>query len=954
MKKLFFLLLSVTGFFAAPAAEPLWRDGTTRWAVVCSPDADIVVQHAAEEIAEALGKCSGASFETLDYVPGGRPSIIVGARKDSLIKPLAAKLGLPEEVREREDVVIRTAKSGQLIIAGVRPRACLNAAEHFLREYVGVRFLWMGEEGAFYPKRRTFSLPEKIDWKYNPAIRWRGFHLCGQWYRHEEFREWMSRNMLNTHKHSNHMHPEYCGFEKYAGGAVLDFYNKEAAKHFAAHPEWFALVSGKRNSCHLCYSNHDSVETLADSLDKRALASLEKAICFVMYGSDNIYFCECPECRSVGTITSMFGYYNAMAAEMKKRHPAIHLWGLAYSGGPDAPNCKIDYCENLDIATYNKCNHHLMNDPTCPPNVKLLRQFEDWKKLRTKYGLKMSLGEYRYDFDVFELQKSSQLTPNFTVMHDAVKTAVKYEHVTMVPEIGLTPKNGPAIEVCAVLNRLPIAYFALSAWNPELTPQAFLEDATKTVWGPAWKPIYDYYLTLDQAWTDCKIHTLILKPPSTVAASFIKPPTVAAAKKCFAEAAAILKTATAGEEYPTFDPARAKAELDFEMAAFRRWEAIAGVQRGERPRIALPQTDGDEPGCEARKLVGEDGKESKLAVKCGWDPAKREIIVRWEGAGKRQIASGLHLEATFLPGLDGKRLVFGTRSGAKQEATSLSADGAPDRSWKPKWKIDLGEKAVVMRLPMDAIESGLDVNKTVGALFTAGTKRGKTDAAYPSLESDLGALLEFSRHAAADRPALVWLGCPSRSGSAAALVDQAAKCGWKAVVTDDDGEFRKALGSAEMVLMIHPEKENLLSDGAWKALRKRVKDEGLLLGAFSNWNMKLEKGFGDPSFAFKVIAVQAKFASAHKFEYIAEGDWGTKVYPIAETLKRGSGATYLFEPVKKDVWTTLAAQYNKEPGKPPVPCISIRDYGKGRVVVFGAANCLNKFGLMTNLKATLR
>lgn len=931
------------------AVEPLWSNHRAQWAVVRSKDAGVVVDYAASEIKTALDACSGGDFEILDRIPAGRSSIIIGSMNDFLIKPAAEKLGLVEDDNER--VVIRMTKNGQLIIAGNSPKAALDASYHFLRKYIGVRYLWPGEEGTFYPKTASKQLPENIEWSYSPKIRWRGFHLCGEWYRAQDYREWMCRNSMNIHCHPGWSQPEQLGLVADGGGHILALYGRE---DFEQHPEWFALLNGSRCNKNLCFSNRNAAKAVTDKLDKWLSHTHSDLLYYNMFAADNIEFCECPECAKRSNSSNLFQFHQWVASALKMKHPEVRFAGLAYSEYLQPPQIRLDICDMIQIATHNKCNHHLIGDKSCPWNVKLTQLFQNWRLYREKnhYGNKMIFGEYGYEFDIYLDKGIAQFTPLFTLIEDSVRTAVKYDHTLVIPEIPLSPAAGPPIEVGAYVNRLPLAYYALAMWDPSLSADEYLRDTAKTIWGPAWEPMYKYFVLLDRAWRGVRSHTLILKNPLSVAGQFLRPETDRTARQRLAEAARLLADAnadTARLEFPAFDPKRAKEALDFEKALLGRWEGYSGVQRGERPRLALPTCISGKPDCESKRLVKADGKPSNYSVKCGWNPDTREIIVYWEGLDKKMPKANLHADVTLIPGTDGTRFVFTSHGDGIKSAVRLFANGASGGGWNPDWSVEVTDASMLMRIPMDEISAGLDVNKSISVIFTAGLKEGENDAFYPESSVDNGAILEFSRHYASDKPAAIWLGCPSREkGLKNQIVDDAARHGWKAVVTDDDAEFREALKDAKLIWIRHCEHENRLSSTAWKMIRRKVRQDGAVLGCSSLWPMPIDKCLGDDSFALKWVNLESQPAGARKFESVADGSWGTAVYPIATTLRNGISACYAFEPVKRKKWDILATQFNVS-GRPPVPCIMSRKFGVGDVVVFGLANSLDCFGLLTNI-----
>ena len=81
----------------------------------------------------------------------------------------AMRLGL--EHLDYDGFIICTRYRGnipQLIIAGRTPVGTYNGVNYFLREYVGVQWLFPGELGEIVPKKTSTSIPAELDDKQEP------------------------------------------------------------------------------------------------------------------------------------------------------------------------------------------------------------------------------------------------------------------------------------------------------------------------------------------------------------------------------------------------------------------------------------------------------------------------------------------------------------------------------------------------------------------------------------------------------------------------------------------------------------------------------------------------------------------------------------------------------------------------------------------------------------------
>ncbi|MGN1274745.1 MAG: DUF4838 domain-containing protein, partial [Thermoguttaceae bacterium] len=277
MKKalLSLLFLLLTGSFLH-AGTDFFRDGKTDWSVRPLQPEDVTIQNAVKEFQRALKLISGADFPIAEDSKTADQNQIV--------------IGVSPELAQTPDLIQIETRDGKLFLTGGSPRSALYAVYEFLRVELGARWLWPGEDGEFLPKRTTWSLPE-IHRSFEPPIRYRGFHMCGDWYRVDDFHLWMSRNLLNSHRHGNHRFPDReRGFYRiYSNHNV--FPPKE---NFETHPEYYALRNGRRLKCQVCLSSHECVVATADKLTEE-LKKCPDVDVLSLFLPDNQEYCQCEE-----------------------------------------------------------------------------------------------------------------------------------------------------------------------------------------------------------------------------------------------------------------------------------------------------------------------------------------------------------------------------------------------------------------------------------------------------------------------------------------------------------------------------------------------------------------------------------------------------------------------------------------------------------------------------------
>ena len=123
------------------------QDGQAKAVIVIAADAPEPEQYAAKELAEFLGKITGAKFESASQEKQDASCIFVG--------PAAAKWADEQFSTDglgAEGIVIRTI-GDDLVLAGGQPRGTLYAVYTFLEDQLGCRW-WSSTES---------TIPEQAD-----------------------------------------------------------------------------------------------------------------------------------------------------------------------------------------------------------------------------------------------------------------------------------------------------------------------------------------------------------------------------------------------------------------------------------------------------------------------------------------------------------------------------------------------------------------------------------------------------------------------------------------------------------------------------------------------------------------------------------------------------------------------------------------------------------------------
>lgn len=280
--------------------------GDGRWAIVEADGSTEVEKAATTELRNYLRLICGEWFEIEpeSTFTGNRPAIYVGATK------YAQKGGCRVDAFTDDEFVMKRV-GGNLILCGGAPRGTLYAVIQFLEEYCGVRWLtFFGEE--YVPKNSKLTLP-KINRRVKPSFNDRDLMVPRYWpqtgwYDNKSF-ETLGR-ALAFGRINGKASPIHLGgnlLPKRYGGRIwgnnvahtLRWY-LAPDKYFTKHPEFYALVDGKRLESGLCKSNPEMREIYFNNITeiiKKAEADGYDTFVFHISDEDGgVRPCQCAEC----------------------------------------------------------------------------------------------------------------------------------------------------------------------------------------------------------------------------------------------------------------------------------------------------------------------------------------------------------------------------------------------------------------------------------------------------------------------------------------------------------------------------------------------------------------------------------------------------------------------------------------------------------------------------------
>ena len=442
---------------AAAAAKVDWLDADT------TDDAACTEAFAALELQRCLRTMTGRADDFAirnartpeDRPQGGLFLASLTRQAPEQRRALARLLGVDAKRLDalgREGYCIRTVKEGGRrsihVVGGSRVGTLYGAYD--LLHRLGCRWFAPGEAHEVVP--RIGAIPD-VEATETPSFRTRGFHAWED-RGDPEFLLWMARNRLNYWcvQQSDHPlvwklgiqmscgghtaqsfflnpyhaypydHPRFKGDEKRPKDPYppSDAFRGDADKdgklsNFEAHPEWFALVGGKRVpgyrgefGTNYCTSNpHATTEFMKNYVQALVDGRYKDAAVVRFWTLDGGKWCQCAACKALGIPTDRnLLLVHRLDQEIKKAraagriHRPIIIRFLAYHDVLQPPTRPLpaDFDYETCCATFFpivRSYVRTFDDPLSPRNRRYSQQLHGWAiDPKRHYRGQLCIGEY--------------------------------------------------------------------------------------------------------------------------------------------------------------------------------------------------------------------------------------------------------------------------------------------------------------------------------------------------------------------------------------------------------------------------------------------------------------------------------------------------------------------------------------------------------------------------------
>ena len=478
----------------AHAKLTLAKGARTRYSVVISPEASPAVKHLAGEFVNDLKQMCGANFPIVTGAASGHEIFIGPSDAMSAAFPEVNLQELPEE-----GFVIRS-QGQNLALAGHDDRGTLYAVYTFLEEHLGAR--WYAPDATVLPTRHTIVI-SSLNEKQSPAFAYRDTD------EHIVFTsaEWDAHLKLNGESVPDD--PDYGGINRLFNGAENFYQLVPPSKYFAAHPEYYSLINGKRKDAgdsQLDLSNPNVFRIVTDQLVAEArqdpkLLTLGFSPNDAGDGSCQCDLCKASDARFGAPSGTLLAFVNRLAADVQAQLPGRKIWvetlAYQYTEKPPTPGT-ISPASNVLICLapiHMDFGHPIAGDPE---NNAAKENLLQWDKVAPGH---LQIWHYVTNFANY-----LQPFPDW----DELGADMNYFHEHGVSGIFCEGDYNSEGEMMAMRTWV----MAHLLWNPEQNVWKLVQEFSNGYYGAAGRPIYQYLRLLHDQILLPNVHLYIGDPPN--------------------------------------------------------------------------------------------------------------------------------------------------------------------------------------------------------------------------------------------------------------------------------------------------------------------------------------------------------------------------------------------------------------------------------------------------------
>jgi len=504
------LTSAAPGALYEPARQPfvaVVAAGQARAQIVVPREARDLERFAAAELQAYVEKISGARLPIVKEPQrdAERYAFFLGNTARAARLDVAAD----EATLGRDGFALESVPEG-LVVLGRNELGTVFGVYELLERYCDVRWFMPDDLGEYVPKRDTLHVGQvRLIYKPSFRVRWVG---NGQWPLRQRMNAYVTAGKQRVGIHWKwHFH------------TFIELV--PPSKYYAEHPEYFAMVNGKRtvtdsrsHGNQLCTSNPEVIRVVGENLN--AVLDAEPGIEIITLSpNDGGGFCECDACTALDEPgRDWFAKYsrrlaifnNEVARLVKKKHPEVLIKVGAYAMYARPP-LDDDYRpeDNLffQLCHLYFCHNHPLGSDGCragetyqpkeqfQPNQEFCKILDQW----------LERSPHLFVYEYYSIGGMARANLPWPLVH-TMRTDIPYYRDRGV-EGFYTQLSGD------LWHRLGLNYYVAAklCWNADLDVDALLDDYFDKFYGPAARPMADYFAAMEQSmqsWNGCASYGL--------------------------------------------------------------------------------------------------------------------------------------------------------------------------------------------------------------------------------------------------------------------------------------------------------------------------------------------------------------------------------------------------------------------------------------------------------------
>ena len=472
---------------------------SSKYRIVIPSSSTQFEKDAATVLQNYLLQISGAALPILTADQSRSPFEIVLGQNERVdgIKPAINFNQLKDD-----GFIIRT-DSLRLIIAGGSRKGTLYGVYTFLEDYLNCRM--------YSPTVKVIPTKDKIvidridGIPQIPVIGFRDTHYRATW--NDEY--------INWHKLDHDARGERPDW-----GMWVHTFNALVPPevYYEHHPEYFAMVKGKRIPTQLCLANADVLEITVQSL-RRKIAENPQAKYWSVSQNDNRDYCTCDLCKAVDEREgSPSGSIVQFVNRVAEQFPDKMISTLAYEYGRHAPKT-IKPAENVNIML---CSIEAFRDKPLeddPKSADFVKDVQDWGRIAKDIIV--------WDY-VIQFNHLISPFPNFHVLKPNLQFFAR-NGVNAMFEQGNREVGGEFAELRSYL-------LSKLMWNPDADTETLMNDFLKGYYGAAGTTIRKYIDEMTSSLLKSGQPLRIFGSPNEASTSYLTPELMVRYQQLFDEA----------------------------------------------------------------------------------------------------------------------------------------------------------------------------------------------------------------------------------------------------------------------------------------------------------------------------------------------------------------------------------------------------------------------------------